>query len=429
MAVNAQGVNVTPFQISTLPMFNCSTDVQLKLTVQTPNGDFAQMLTLPSGFEGSPVRFNNNVNLGIVDSGSVTSSITVAAITTPIKKVTVSLHLSHTSDEDLDILLVSPDGTTINLSTDNGGTGDDYGTDCADNSRTIFDDSAASAITSGAAPFVGPFRPEQQLSAYVGKSGFDVNGSWKLIVRDDSAGSAGTLRCWSLFISPTDCTGGGGGCDTCPGIFIGSVTNTDAFQAGRLTRDGTASSCDVPKACPGVEDPAPRNYDVYNFTNASGSAQCVYISLTSGAGTALGNQAYSATYLGSFEPNNLCANHLGDMGFSTGGSFSYSVTVPANTAFAVTVSEIDVGEGVPYYTLVVNGLDCPPLLDIDPIPTNRVRVHWPTTAGGYKLEANETLTTTNWVSVTNEPIVVDGRLTVTNSSVNPTNLFYRLNKP
>jgi autotransporter-associated beta strand protein len=428
MAVGARGTNTTPFQISTLPAFECSDTVELKLTVTTASGNFANVFTLPSGFEGSPVRFNNNANLGIVDSGSVTSSIVVAAIATPIKKVTVSLHLSHTSDEDLDISLVGPDGTTINLSSDNGGTGDDYGTDCVDPSRTVFDDSAASAITSGLAPFVGTFRPEQQLSAFIGKEGLDVNGAWKLIVRDDSAGSAGTLRCWSLFISPTECAGGGGACDTCPGVFTGSISNTDSLQAGRLTRNGVASGCDDSKPCPGLEDPTPRNYDVYNFTNASGSDQCVYISLTSGGAGVTGDQAFSAAYLGSFNPADLCLNYWGDMGVSTAGTRSYSVIVPAGNAFAVTVNEIDVGSGIANYTLVVNGLECPPVLAIDNVPTDLVRVHWPTTAGGYKLEANEVLTTTNWLSITNDPIVIDGRLNITNS-VDLTNRFYRLHKP
>jgi hypothetical protein len=35
----------------------------------------------------------------------------------------------------------------------------------------------------------------------------------------------------------------------------------------------------------------------------------------------------------------------------------------------------------------------------------------------------------SWTTVTNQPIVNGGRFNVTNSSLNPTNRFYRLHKP
>src|SRR2546423_10576371 len=103
----------------------------------------------------------------------------------------VSLHLSHTSDDNLDISLVGPDNTVVDLSSDNGGTSDDYGTSCADADRTTFSDAAGVGITSGTAPFPGNFRPEQPLSVYRGKFGSDVNGTWRLRIADDTAGRVG----------------------------------------------------------------------------------------------------------------------------------------------------------------------------------------------------------------------------------------------
>ncbi|HYG21447.1 MAG TPA: autotransporter-associated beta strand repeat-containing protein [Verrucomicrobiae bacterium] len=426
LAVNGHATNITPFQVSTLPSFECSEEVQLKLTITSDNGSFARVITVPSGFTGTPLRFNNNVNAAIPDSASITSSVAVAGITTPIRRVRVSLYVTHTANEDLEIALMSPDGTIVNLSSDNGGTGDDYGSDCIDDSRTLFDDAAATAITAGAPPYVGTFRPEQQLSAFIGKEAVDANGTWRLILRDDSGGAVGTLRCWSLFISPTECSSGGGACETCPGVFTGSITNTDAVQMGRLTRSGTGSTCAESKVCPGLEHDLPRNYDVYNFTNSSSSEQCVYTSLTvHGA-----QQTMAAAYLGSYDPANLCNNYLADLGFSTsqGNSLPFSMVVPANSAFAVVVNQVDAGVGSDY-TLVVSGLQCQPLLEIDPAPADRVRLHWSTSAAGFQLEGNDLLQTANWSSITNEPIVVDGRFSVTNSSVSPTNRFYRLNRP
>jgi autotransporter-associated beta strand protein len=426
--VNGSAMNIMPFQVSTLPSFTCGDEVELKLTLKTDAGTFACAFNLPSGFLSVPVRFNNNVNFPIPDSGSVTSAVNVAGITTPVQKVTVSLHLTHTTDEDLDISLIAPDGTTINLSTDNGGTGDDYGTDCVDGSRVAFDDAAASSIIGAAAPFVGSFRPEQQLSAFIGKQGFEVNGTWKLVVRDDAAGGVGTLRCWSLFITQLTCAPSDGACETCFGSVSGSITNGDAIQIGRLTRIGSFGSCDQPKPCPGLENALPINYDVRYFTNTSASAECVSVSLTvldSGA------QCFSAAYLGSFNPLDLCANYLGDSAFSTSVSntLTYSIVVPAQSAFAVTVNEIGPGSGVAGYTLTLTGTECVPSLAISPAANNRVRLHWPTTAVGYQLEAKQFVTDTNWSSVTNQPLVSNGRYAVTNSGVNPSIRFYRLHKP
>ena len=59
----------------------------------------------------------------------------------------------HTFDADLDIYLVHPDATVVELSTDNGSLGDNY-------VNTVLDDEAATSITTGSAPFTGSYRPE-----------------------------------------------------------------------------------------------------------------------------------------------------------------------------------------------------------------------------------------------------------------------------
>ena len=78
------------------------------------------------------LRFNNNRVTAIPDNGTVDSLISVSGITTPIKRVTVSLHITHAADSDLDISLIGPDGTIVNLSSDNGGASANYGADCTD---------------------------------------------------------------------------------------------------------------------------------------------------------------------------------------------------------------------------------------------------------------------------------------------------------
>jgi subtilisin-like proprotein convertase family protein len=140
-------------------------------------------------------------------SGPTDSLLTVSGINAPITKVSVSLHITHPFDNELDISLVGPDGTTVELSSDNGDVGDNYGGGCPSGTRTIFDDNPAlPLITTGTAPFIGPFRPEQPLSAFIGKSGAAANGTWKLHIEDDTNPFVGVLQCWSVVITQDEDT-------------------------------------------------------------------------------------------------------------------------------------------------------------------------------------------------------------------------------
>jgi subtilisin-like proprotein convertase family protein len=159
------------------------------------------LCVIAPGAWAKTIRADNNTQVEIPDPGTADSAVTVVGADGPIQKVTVSLWMWGGYDEDDDIYLVAPDGTEVELSTDNGGSGNEYGTGSADASRTTFDDSAATSITAGAAPFVGTFKPEGSLATLVGKSGSQVNGTWTLRVTDDFGPSwQGALHCWSLTI-------------------------------------------------------------------------------------------------------------------------------------------------------------------------------------------------------------------------------------
>ncbi|MBK9526360.1 MAG: CotH kinase family protein [Bacteroidetes bacterium] len=102
----------------------------------------------------------------------------------------VTVTITHTQDRDVDCFLAAPDGTRIELSTDNGGTGDNY-------TATTFRHDASQSITSGSAPFNGTYSPEGNLwGVNNGQSG---NGTWQLRVIDDSNnGVTGNVVSWSL---------------------------------------------------------------------------------------------------------------------------------------------------------------------------------------------------------------------------------------
>jgi subtilisin-like proprotein convertase family protein len=244
LAVGASSTNATPFQISTTADFACGTTIALTATVTTAQGVQVFPLGIASGSSSSTDFASPDVPKSILDLATVESTATVSGITGPIDKVTVSFHLTHTFDADLDIFLVGPDGTTVELTSDNGSSGNNYGTSCS--ARTVFDDAAPTSITAGAVPFVGTFRPEQALSAFAGKSGSAVNGTWKLRITDAFLLDEGTLQCWTLTITRAACTPGTGPCaanqtPNAPGSlgqFKGNGTTTIAV--GGTTDETTA---------------------------------------------------------------------------------------------------------------------------------------------------------------------------------------------
>lgn len=218
VAARGTGTNSTVFKVSTSSSFVCGTTINFSLTINYTGGTEVYNFQLPSGSAGTASNFNNNTPTPIVDNSTTNIPISVSGFTGSIGKVTLSFHATHTWDEDLDIFLIAPDGTTVELSTDNGGSGDNYGSSCA--ARTTFDDDAATSITAGTPPFAGTFRPEGLLASFKGKSGVQVNGSWTLRIIDDVATDAGTFQCATLSISPLACTDGGGECSTNMGVTV-----------------------------------------------------------------------------------------------------------------------------------------------------------------------------------------------------------------
>ncbi len=153
--------------------------------------DFQDTNQEPTGFIscGSAVNTTVNTSSAITDNNTTSTDISVSQTGT-ICDVNVTIDLDHTYDADLDISLTY-DGTTVNLSSDNGGGGENY-------ENTTFDDDASTSVTSGSAPFNGTYRPEESLSDFNGK---DANGTWTLNIYDDAGGDTGTLYSVTLSVS------------------------------------------------------------------------------------------------------------------------------------------------------------------------------------------------------------------------------------
>ncbi len=121
----------------------------------------------------------NSFSLSVPDAG-------------PVLDVNVTVDITHPNDDDLEVYLVSPAGTRVELFTRVGGTGDNF-------KVTTLDDEANISITAGTAPFNGPFKPEGLLSAFDGQ---EAKGTWTLQVRDAvRANKGGVLNSWSVVIT------------------------------------------------------------------------------------------------------------------------------------------------------------------------------------------------------------------------------------
>ncbi|MBI2410979.1 MAG: proprotein convertase P-domain-containing protein [Candidatus Kerfeldbacteria bacterium] len=108
-----------------------------------------------------------------------------------IVDVNVAVDITHTFAGDLTLFLISPDGKTMTLSTNNGTGGKNY-------TQTIFDDEANVAISTGAAPFTGSFQPNSLLSDIDGSL---TAGTWTLQIDDVASADFGTLNSWSLYFT------------------------------------------------------------------------------------------------------------------------------------------------------------------------------------------------------------------------------------
>ncbi|MFN0108319.1 MAG: S8 family serine peptidase [Blastocatellia bacterium] len=183
----------------------------------------ATAMTIPSGAPATTVG----------NATPYPGTINVTGLTGTVNKITLTLTgVNHTFPDDMDLLLVGPNGQKVILMSDAGGVTDIV------NANLTFDDTGAaipnsSAITTGtyspanydgtttdvfSAPApVGPYA--ELLSAFNGTA---PNGIWSLYVVDDSDGEVGSITGgWSLTVT----TAAPGCCSVaCPTITVNPPT-------------------------------------------------------------------------------------------------------------------------------------------------------------------------------------------------------------
>ncbi|GGG26113.1 hypothetical protein GCM10011344_28520 [Dokdonia pacifica] len=190
----SQGVDITwSGTHSYTTVSDCSTSSGTWSTANGLSGTFNTDLSCVFGCEGTLNTFAGVVvDADIFDNQTLTSTATSTSMGTigvdaDIDNVTVDLF--HTFTGDLEMTLISPVGTMLDLTSDNGGSGESF-------TNTVFRDGAPN-ITTGSAPFTGEFQPEGGTFAatYDGEA---IAGNWTLSIFDDAGGDTGTLNSWSI---------------------------------------------------------------------------------------------------------------------------------------------------------------------------------------------------------------------------------------
>ena len=128
----------------------------------------------------------------IIDANDSVKGVTTASINInynlPIQDLDVIIDIEHTYLKDLALYLETPDGTQYLLSSELGGSENDY-------TNTIFDQEAAELILNGSPPFSASFRPLESMTDLYNTSAI---GTWRLIVQDNEVDDIGRLLDFSL---------------------------------------------------------------------------------------------------------------------------------------------------------------------------------------------------------------------------------------
>ena len=181
-------------------------------------GDVAIPLSITSSLAPSPFTTTYSsgaISIPVLDNtlAGSTSTINVPLpATAQITNMTVAVNISHTWAGDMAVALKAPNNSILNLDYFISGTGGTGATAGLTNTR--FSSTATAAISTGANPYNGVFKPDATVGNGAfgpsGPTGFNAtvnnfpalystpNGNWTLGVYDGFAGDAGTLTSWSL---------------------------------------------------------------------------------------------------------------------------------------------------------------------------------------------------------------------------------------
>jgi filamentous hemagglutinin family protein len=122
-----------------------------------------------------------------------TSSPNTVALPVLVSQLQIAFDIDETTDQNLDLFLVSPNFITVELLSGGvGGGGHNF-------RNTILADDAPISISEGQAPFTGRFRPADPV-ALAAFDGQPINGTWTLFISNPDLGDVTRLNSWSLTV-------------------------------------------------------------------------------------------------------------------------------------------------------------------------------------------------------------------------------------
>jgi uncharacterized delta-60 repeat protein/uncharacterized repeat protein (TIGR01451 family) len=371
----------------------------------------------------SQSTFANNNSITINDNTLATpypSTINVSNVSGILTKTVVTLNnINHTYPDDIDVLLVGPQGQKVVLMSDVGGGNP------LSNVILSFDDKAASTLPDAGQVVSGLFRPANYAGPGTADSfpppapglpytntfmsvfaNSDPNGTWSLFVVDDALQDGGNIAGgWSL-----------------------AFTTTDAL----------APSADICITASDSPDPIMVGGDltyVYRVTNygPSMATGIVYTNVLP-AGAQYISSTHSTGGSGTYRPaTGTLDGIIGTLASEAG--MTITVVVRPNLAGTVTSTvniqggehDVNPDNNTAAVKTTVNGV---PLVATRQ-GTNTVVLSWPAAANGFVLQSCNTLPpASGWSNVSSPPsVVVGSQRTVTLQVAPGEKRFYRLHRP
>jgi len=168
-----------------------------------------------------PVEVCNNTDVTTIDVAAVTSVINVAesgTIGTDATLDAVVIDIMHTWANDLEIVLVSPSGTEVALSTDNGGSSGldtqailTFTDSAADHSGAWNSGAPAASYRAEGGPTAHPVADSDDIGVNMNDefAGESITGDWTLRVYDDTAADTGTVYnfCLNFMVEASETEG------------------------------------------------------------------------------------------------------------------------------------------------------------------------------------------------------------------------------
>jgi len=250
----------------------------------------------------------------------------------------VNFHATHSWGSDLTVTLTSPNGVSVILTNGNGGSGTQYGDDCA--TLTNFNMSATTAISAGIGNFTGMHIPEEDFASFNDAS--SPNANWTLNVVDGASGDNGNVEFIELiFVAAPSCID--------PNTLTATNITSTSANLG-WTQIGSTSVWDIEWSTAGFTPTGtPTTTGVANPTNLTGltpnTAYEFYVRADCGGGS---TSLWTGPYAFSTLPNSVSVPYTQD--FEGGSLADFGISTAAESAITLDAGSNCAGNNSLYFT-------------------------------------------------------------------------------